>query len=186
MSFSTPIRTEPFISANAGTQLTARANAAIWMARNTIVPPWAVMRPLRPGPLTLTTHVAERLKRSTLRPCCGARNGTHLPQTPIRPNVAFGSDSVIERYPRHVRFSFDSDQTTDVTALRVWAKPRHGSNSAPLPLRPPKQTFVNAIGTSVEGQQRPFALQQNSEPIRRRTTVKSVTDLPIGGVIIHR
>jgi hypothetical protein len=49
MSFKTPIRTEPFISANAGTQLAAKANAAIWMARNIVVPPWAVVRRLKPG-----------------------------------------------------------------------------------------------------------------------------------------
>jgi hypothetical protein len=44
-------------------------------------------------------------------------------------------------------------------------------------LLPRKQSRRHATGAAVQGQKRPPALRKNSEPFRRRTTVKYDTDL---------
>ena len=54
------------------------------------------------------------------------------------------ADDVIE-YP----FRNASIDGRDAT---LWVKLRYGGKAASLPLFPLKQTFANAIGTSVEGQ----------------------------------
>jgi hypothetical protein len=46
---------------------------------------------------------------------CGDCPPEHPKKRP--PMSQLGSDSVIQRCPRHVRFSSDSDQTADVTAF---------------------------------------------------------------------
>jgi hypothetical protein len=46
-----------------------------------------------------------------------------------------------------------------------------------MPRKLPRQPFgIEAV----QGHELPHALQKNSQPFRRRSTVKSVTDLPVG------
>jgi hypothetical protein len=69
---------------------------------------------------------------------------------------------------------------------RTWVKVRHGGESAPLPLFPSKQTFANAIGMSVEGQERPSALQKKPRRFWRRWSNVQLVEQGLGLFQIER
>jgi hypothetical protein len=55
-----------------------------------------------------------------------------------------------------------------------------GRDSIVMSLYTPKRPFVALPRNVAMGHERPPAPQKNSQPFRRRSTVKSVTDLPVG------
>jgi hypothetical protein len=57
---------------------------------------------------------------------------------------------------------------------------RHFGRGFELRLLPRKQSRRYATGAAVQGHERPFALQKNSEPFRHRAAVKYAADPPIG------
>ena len=59
-------------------------------------------------------------------------------------------------------------------------KLRHRGMSASRQLYHREPTFDCAAISDALGHERPVALQENSETFRRRSTMKWVTDLPIG------